>query len=71
MRDDSKLMIRATVRKTVREEYVLDCTGMTMDEVKNHLTNEYVYIEHQEDIGWELVHTEELDSEIDRELEIQ
>ena len=71
MRDDSKLMIRATVRKTVREEYVLDCTGMTMDEVKNHLTNEYVYIEHKEDIGWELVHTEELDSEIDRELEIQ
>jgi hypothetical protein len=71
MRDDSKLLIRATIIKRIQEEYVLDCTGMTMSEVQDYLTNENVYIEDQPDSGWELVHTEELDSAIDRELEIQ
>ena len=71
MRSESKLLIRATIVKHIQEEYVLDCTGMTMDEVKDYLTNENVYIEEQPDSGWELVHTEELDSTIDREMEIQ
>jgi hypothetical protein len=67
MRSEHKLIVRATVTKHIKEEYVLDCTGMTMDEVKSAMEEAYI-----EDLPkWEWVNTETDHSEIDMELEIQ
>jgi len=67
MRSESKLIVRAKVMKQITEEYVLDCTGMTMDEVKSEMEEGYV----EDRSNWEWVHSETLDSEINMELEIQ
>jgi len=67
MRSESKLIVRAYVTKHITEEYVLDCTGMTMDEVKSEMEEGYV----EDRSNWEWVHSETLDSEINMELEIQ
>jgi len=67
MRSENKLVVRATVIKHTVEEYVLDCTGMTMDEVKSEMEQAYV----EDRSNWEWVHGETLDSEIKMELEIQ
>jgi hypothetical protein len=67
MKDNSKLIVRATVMKQITEEYVLDCTGMTMDEVKEEMT--YAYVEDRS--NWEWVNTETDHHEISMELEIQ
>ena len=37
MIDKNKLILRATVKKQVTEVYELDCTGMTMDDVKSEM----------------------------------
>lgn len=66
MTDNSKLIVRAKIEKQITEEYVLDCTGMTMDEVKYHM--EQVYIEDLPQ--WEWVNTETDHHEIDMKLEI-
>ena len=42
MRDNSKLIVRAKVMKQITEVYELDCTGMTMDEVKEEMNHAYV-----------------------------
>ena len=42
MRANSKLIVRAKVMKQITEVYELDCTGMTMDEVKEEMTRAYV-----------------------------
>lgn len=67
MRDNSKLIVRAMLKKHIVEEYVMDCTGMTMDEVKSAM--EQVYIEDLPE--WELVNMETDHHEIAMELEIQ
>ena len=67
MRDKSKLIVKAKVMKQITEEYVLDCTGMTMDEVKAEM--ECAYVEDRS--NWEWVSTETNHHEIGMELEIQ
>jgi len=67
MRDNSKLILRAKIEKQITEEYVLDCTGMTIDEVKAEM--ECAYVEDRP--YWEWVNTETDHSEIVMELEIQ
>ena len=67
MRSESKLIVRAKVMKQITEEYVLDCTGMTMDEVKEEMN--YAYVENRS--NWEWVNTDTDHHEIDMELEIQ
>ena len=42
MRDNSKLIVKAKVMKQTTQTYVLDCRGMTMDEVKEHMKTAYV-----------------------------
>ena len=68
MKDNSKLIVRAYVKKTVMEEYVMDTTGMTIDEVKDRMEKD-CFVEH--DATWEWVNTEEIHSEVTKELEIQ
>lgn len=67
MRSESKLIVRATIIKHLTEEYVLDCTGMTMDEVKAEMEEAYV----EDRSNWEWVNTETDHHEIKMELEIQ
>ena len=68
MRDNSKLILKAKVMKQTTQTYVLDCRGMTMDEVKEHMKTAYV----EDDYNWrELEDKYELDHhEISMELEI-
>lgn len=66
MRDNSKLIVRAKVMKQITETYILDCTGMTMDEVKSEM--EVAYVEDRS--NWEFVSWETDHSEIKMELEI-
>ena len=68
MRDNSKLIVTAKVMKQITQTYVLDCTGMTMDEVKEHMGQAYV----EDDHNWrELEDKYELDHhEISMQLEI-
>lgn len=68
MRNKSKLIVRAKVMKQITEVYELDCTGMTMDEVKEEMTHAYV----EDRSNWEYKdELYELDHhEINMELEI-
>ena len=67
MRSESKLIVRAKVMKQITEVYELDCTGMTMDEVKEEMTHAYV----EDRSNWEWVSGETDHHEISMELEIQ
>ena len=67
MRDKAKLKVRAKIEKQITEYYVLDCTGMTLDEVKEEM--ECAYVEDRS--NWEWVDTETDHHEISMELEIE
>ena len=66
MRDNSKLIVRAKVMKQITETYILDCTGMSMDEVKSEM--EVAYVEDRS--NWECISWETDHSEIKMKLEI-
>ena len=67
MRSKSKLIVRAKLMKQTTEVYELDCTGMTLDEVKEEMTHAYV----EDRSNWDWVSGETDHHEIDFELDIQ
>ena len=68
MRSNNKMILRAKVIKQTTEEYVLDCTGMSVDAIKEEMGQ--AYVEDRESIGWECVNWETDHSEINMKLEI-
>lgn len=68
MRDNSKLIIRAKVMKQYTEEWVLDCTGMSVDAIKEEM--QQAYVDDRESVGWDCVAVELDHSEITTTLEI-
>ncbi len=68
MRDNSKLILRAKVMKQYTEEWVLDCTGMSVDAIKKEM--QQAYVDDRESVGWDCVAVELDHSEITTTLEI-
>ena len=68
MRSKHKIQLKAHVMKQITEVYVLDCTGMSVDAIKEEM--EQAYVDDRESIGWECVAVELDHSEIDTKLEI-
>ena len=68
MRSQSKLILRAKVMKQYTEEWVLDCTGMSVDAIKEEM--QQAYVDDRESIGWDCVAVELDHSEITTTLEI-
>ena len=66
MRSKHKLQVKACIEKQITEVYVMDCTGMSVDEIEEQMNNVYV-----EDLPqWECVNWETDHSEINMKLEI-
>ena len=66
MRSKNKLQVKAHIMKQITEVYVMDCTGMSVDEIKEQMNNAYV-----EDLPqWEYSFSETDHHEIDMKLEI-
>jgi len=68
MRDNSKLILRAKLIKQYTEEWVLDCTGMSVDNIKEEM--QQAYVDDRESVGWECIAVELDHSEIQTNLEI-
>lgn len=68
MRSKHKIQLEAHVMKQYTEVWVLDCTGMSVDAIKEEM--EQAYVDDRESIGWECVVVELDHSEIDTKLEI-
>jgi len=68
MIDNSKLIVKATVKTVTENTYILDCTGMTMDEVKSEM--EVAYVENRSNWEYDDDSYEILDSSIITELMI-
>ena len=68
MRSNHKLILRAKVMKQYTEEWVLDCTGMSADDIKEEM--QQAYVDDRESIGWECVGVWPSHSEITTNLEI-
>lgn len=68
MRDNSKLILRAKVMKQYTEEWVLDCTGMSVDAIRKEM--QQAYVDDRESVGWDCVAVELDHSEITTTLEI-
>lgn len=68
MRDNSKLILRAKLIKQYTEEWVLDCTGMSVDDIKEEM--QQAYVDDRENVGWECIAVELDHSEIQTNLEI-
>lgn len=66
MKSKHKLQVKAYIQKQITEIYVMDCTGMTVDEIEEQMNNAYV-----EDLPqWEYIVSETDHHEIDKKLEI-
>ena len=66
MRSKHKLQVKAYIQKQITEVYVMDCTGMSVDEIEEQMNNAYV-----EDLPqWEYIVSETDHHEIDMKLEI-
>ena len=66
MRSKNKLQVKAHIMKQITEVYVMDCTGMSVDEINEQMNNAYV-----EDLPqWEYIVSETDHHEIDMKLEI-
>ena len=66
MKSKHKLQVKALVMKQITEVYVMDCTGMSVDEIEEQMNNAYV-----EDLPqWEWLVTDTDHHEIDMKLEI-
>tara|TARA_S200002703_G_scaffold131516_1_gene119085 strand:+ start:2889 stop:3107 length:219 start_codon:yes stop_codon:yes gene_type:complete len=68
MRSQSKLILRAKVMKQYTEEWVLDCNGMSVDDIKEEM--QQAYVDDRENVGWDCVAVELDHSEITTTLEI-
>ena len=66
MRSKHKLQVKAYIQKQITEIYIMDCTGMSVDEINEQMENSYVEGLPQ----WEWIDTETDHSEIDMKLEI-
>ena len=42
MRSKHKLQVKAYIEKQITEVYVMDCTGMSVDEIEAQMNNTYV-----------------------------
>lgn len=66
MRSKHKLQVKAYIQKQITEVYVMDCTGMSVDEIEEQMSYAYV-----EDLPqWEYIVSETDHHEIDMKLEI-
>ena len=66
MRSKNKLQVKAHIMKQITEVYVMDCAGMSVDEINEQMNNAYV-----EDLPqWEYIVSETDHHEIDMKLEI-
>lgn len=66
MRSKHKLQVKAYIQKQITEVYVMDCDGMSVDEIKEWMSHTYI-----EDLPeWEWVNTETDHHEIEMKLEI-
>ena len=66
MRSKHKLQVKACIEKQITEVYVMDCTGMSVDEIEEQMNNVYV-----EDLPqWEYFVSETDHHEINMKLEI-
>ena len=66
MRSEHKLQVKAYVIEHITEIHVMDCTGMSVDEINAQMNNAYIEGLPQ----WECIDTETGHSEIDMKLEI-
>jgi len=66
MRSNHKLQVKAYIEKQITEVYVMDCTGMSVDEIEEQMNNAYVEGLPQ----WEYIASETDHHEIDMKLEI-
>jgi len=66
MRSKHKLQVKAHIMKQITEVYVMDCDGMSVDEIKEWMGHAYI-----EDLPeWEWINTETDHHEIEMKLEI-
>ena len=66
MQSKHKLQVKAHVMKQITEIYIMDCAGMSVDEIEEQMNNAYV-----EDLPqWEWLLTDTDHHEIDMKLEI-
>jgi len=66
MRSKHKLQVKAYIEKQITEVYVMDCTGMTVDEIEAEMQHAYV----EDRSNWEYLVSETDHHEIDMKLEI-
>tara|TARA_Y100001937_G_C7121368_1_gene332758 strand:+ start:2201 stop:2461 length:261 start_codon:yes stop_codon:yes gene_type:complete len=68
MRSNNKMILRAKLMKQYTEEWVLDCTGMSVDAIKEEM--QQAYVDDRESVGWDCVSVDLDHSEITTNLEI-
>ena len=69
MSSNYKLVIKAKLMKQLTEEWELDCTGMTPDQIQKEMGR--AYVEDLDGVGWNCVGWETDHSEIKMKLEIE
>ena len=69
MSSNHRIILRAKLMKQYTEEWVLDCTGMSADDIKEEM--QQAYVDDRESIGWECVGVNLDHSEITTNLEIE
>lgn len=66
MRSKHKLQVKALVTKQITEIYIMDCAGMSVDEIEEQMNNAYIEGLPQ----WEYIVGETDHHEVDMKLEI-
>lgn len=69
MSSNHRIILRAKLMKQYTEEWVLDCTGMSADDIKEEM--QQAYVDDRESIGWDCVGVNLDHSEITTNLEIE
>ena len=69
MSSNHRIILRAKLMKQYTEEWVLDCTGMSVDDINEEM--QQAYVDDREHIGWECVGVNLDHSEITTNLEIE
>lgn len=66
MKSNHKLQVKAYIQKQITELYVMDCTGMSVDEIEEQMNNAYIEGLPQ----WEYIDSDTDHHEIEMKLEI-
>lgn len=66
MKSNHKLQVKAYIQKQITELYVMDCAGMSVDEIEEQMNNAYIEGLPQ----WEYIDSDTDHHEIEMKLEI-